>query len=100
MNHILILPLLELINGLLGFYQVLIIIAVIVNLLAAFNILNTYNRGVFVFVTTLNRFTDPVLYQIRRLIPTMGGLDFSPVIAMFLINVLQNIVRQLHMYLS
>lgn len=100
MNHILILPLLELINGLLGFYQLLIIIAVIVNLLAAFNILNTYNRGVFVFVTTLNRFTDPVLYQIRRLIPTMGGLDFSPVIAIFLINVLQNIVRQLHMYLS
>ena len=100
MNHILILPLLELINGLLGFYQLLIIIAVIVNLLAAFNILNTYNRGVFVFVTTLNRFTDPALYQIRRLIPTMGGLDFSPVIAIFLIQVLQNVVRQIHMYLS
>lgn len=100
MNHILILPLLELINGLLGFYQLLIIIAVIVNLLAAFNILNTYNHGVFVFVTTLNRFTDPVLYQIRRLIPTMGGLDFSPVIAIFLIQVLQNVIRQIHMYLS
>ncbi|MDP3641514.1 MAG: YggT family protein, partial [Alphaproteobacteria bacterium] len=100
MNHILILPFLELINGLLGFYQLLIIIAVIVNLLAAFNILNTYNRGVFVFVTTLNRFTDPVLFQIRRLIPTMGGLDFSPVIAIFLIQVLQNVIRQIHMYLS
>lgn len=100
MNHILILPLLELTNQLLGFYQLLIIIAVIVNLLAAFNILNTYNRGVFVFVTTLNRFTDPVLYQIRRLIPTMGGLDFSPVIAIFLINVLQNVIKQIHMYLS
>lgn len=100
MNHILILPLLELINQLLGFYQLLIIIAVIVNLLAAFNILNTYNRGVFVFVTTLNRFTDPVLYQIRRVIPTMGGLDFSPVIAIFLINVLQNVIKQIHMYLS
>jgi YggT family protein len=100
MNHILILPFLELINGLLGFYQLLIIIAVIVNLLAAFNILDTYKRGIFVFVTTLNRFTDPVLYQIRRVIPTMGGLDFSPVIALFLINVLQNVIRQIHMYLS
>ncbi len=100
MNHILILPLLELIDGLLGFYQLLIIIAVIVNLLAAFNIIDTYHRGVFVFVATLNRFTDPVLYQIRRLIPTMGGIDFSPVIAIFLINVLRNIVRHVHMYLS
>jgi YggT family protein len=100
MNHILILPFLELISGLLGFYQLLIIVAVIVNLLAAFNILNTYNRGVFVLINALNRFTDPVLYQIRRVIPTMGGLDFSPVIAIFLIHVLQNIIRQLHIYLS
>jgi YggT family protein len=100
MSHILILPLLDLISGLLDFYQILIIVAVIVNLLAVFNILNTYNRGVFVFVTTLNRFTDPVLYQIRRIIPTMGGLDFSPVIAIFLIHVLKNVIRQIHMYLS
>lgn len=100
MNHILILPFLELISGLLGFYQLLIIIAVIVNLLAAFNILNTYNRGVFVFVTTLNRFTDPVLYQIRRLIPTMGGLDFSPVIAIFLIKIIQIAIRQIQLSLS
>lgn len=100
MNQILLLPLLELISGLLGFYQLLIIVAVIVNLLAAFNILNTYNRGVFVFVTTLNRFTDPVLFQIRRIVPIMGGLDFSPVIAIFLIHVLQNFIRYIHMYLS
>lgn len=100
MNNILILPLLELINGLLGFYQLLIIIAVIINLLAALNILNTNNRGVFVLINAVNRFTDPVLYQIRRITPTLGGLDFSPVIAIFLIHVLQNIIRQLHIYLS
>lgn len=100
MNHILILPLLELINGLLGFYQLLIIVAVIINLLAALNVLNTHNRGVFVLINAVNRFTDPVLYQIRRVIPTLGGLDFSPVIAIFLIHVLQNIIRQLHIYLT
>jgi YggT family protein len=100
MNHILILPFLELINGLLGFYQLLIIVAVIINLLAALNVLNTHNRGVFVLISAINRFTDPVLYQIRRTIPTFGGLDFSPVIAIFLIHVLQNIIRQLHIYLS
>jgi YggT family protein len=100
MNHILLLPLLDLIDGLLGFYQLLIIIAVVINLLAAFNILNTYNRGVFVLINTINRFTDPVLYQIRRFIPTFGGIDFSPVIAIFLVQVLRNIVRTLEIYLS
>lgn len=100
MNHILLLPLLDLIDGLLGFYQLLIIIAVIINLLAAFNILNTYNRGVFVLINTINRFTAPVLYQIRRFIPTFGGIDFSPAIAIFLVQVLRNIVRTLEIYLS
>lgn len=100
MNHILLLPLLDLIEGLLGFYQLLIIIAVIINLLAAFNILNTYNRGVFVLINTINRFTDPVLYQIRRFIPTFGGIDFSPAIAIFLVQVLRNIVRTVEIYLS
>jgi len=100
MNHILLLPLLDLIDGLLGFYQLEIIIAVVINLLAAFNILNTYNRGVFVLINTINRFTDPVLYQIRRFIPTFGGIDFSPVIAIFLVQVLRNIVRTLEIYLS
>ncbi len=100
MTQILILPLLELINGLLGFYQLLIIVAIIANLLASFNILNTHNRGVFVFVTTLNRFTDPVLYQIRKYVPTMGGLDFSPAIAIFLIHVVQNIIERLQLSLS
>jgi YggT family protein len=100
MNHIFLQPLLALVDGILGFYQLLIIIAVIINLLAAFNILNTYNRGVFVLINTINRFTDPVLYQIRRFIPAFGGIDFSPVIVIFLVHVLRNIVRTIQIYLS
>lgn len=99
MNQVLIFPLLELMDGLLWFYQLLVILAVILNLLAAFNILNTYNRGVFVFITAVNRFTDPVLYRIRRIIPTIGGLDFSPVVALFLIHVLRNVIRTIEISL-
>lgn len=100
MNQIVLLPLLDLISGLLDFYRILILVAIIANLLAAFNIINTYKRGVFVFITTLNRFTDPVLYQIRKFVPTMGGLDFSPAIAIFLIHVIQIAIRQLQISLS
>lgn len=100
MNRILFIPFLELVNGLLWFYQLLIIVAVILNLLAALNVLNTYNRGVFVLINTVNRFTDPILYQIRRFIPTLGGLDFSPAIGIFLVHVLRNIVQTLQLYLS
>ncbi len=99
MNQVLLLPLLELIDGLLWFYQLLIIVAVILNLLATLNVLNTYNRGVFVFITALNRFTDPVLYRIRKFLPSLGGLDFSPVIAIFLIHVLRNVIRTIEISL-
>lgn len=97
MSHILIIPFLELLDGLLWFYQLLIFVAVVLNILSAFNVLNTYNRGVFVLITTINRFTDPVLFQIRRIIPPLANLDFSPVIAIFLVHVLRNIIRTIQM---
>jgi YggT family protein len=33
--------------------------------------------------------TDPVLVPIRRFLPAMGGLDFSPLIVLFLARFLQ-----------
>lgn len=34
--------------------------------------------------------TEPLLGPARRLLPPMGGLDFSPIIVMFLIHVVRN----------
>lgn len=40
--------------------------------------------------------TDYILLPIQRLIPTtMGGVDFSPIIAIFLLNFLKRIVLSL-----
>ena len=36
--------------------------------------------------------TEPVLAPIRRTIPTYGGFDFSPLIAFFLLNLLESFV--------
>jgi YggT family protein len=36
--------------------------------------------------------TAPVLDPIRRLLPGMGGLDFSPLIALLLLQVLREVV--------
>jgi len=40
-------------------------------------------------VRTINRLTEPVLKPIRRIIPPLGGLDFSPVVAIFLVYLIQ-----------
>ncbi|HAK36679.1 MAG: YggT family protein [Nitrospinaceae bacterium] len=42
-------------------------------------------------VQFLNRFTEPVLYRVRQLIPMSGvGIDFSPIIVILAIIFLQS----------
>ncbi|RLD99793.1 MAG: YggT family protein [Aquificota bacterium] len=43
-------------------------------------------------VRTINRLTEPVLGPIRRIIPPLGGIDFSPVVAIFGIYLVQSLV--------
>jgi YggT family protein len=43
----------------------------------------------------LLRCTEPVLEPIRRLLPRAGGLDFSPLVAWLLLDVLRALVNQL-----
>ena len=40
----------------------------------------------------LMEITEPVLAPIRRVLPSAGMLDFSPLIALVLINVISNIL--------
>ncbi len=40
-------------------------------------------------VRFINQATEPVLYQVRRYLPSLGGIDFSPLIVLFLIMFLK-----------
>lgn len=40
--------------------------------------------------------TNPILKPIQAILPTMAGLDFSPIVALIVIQVLQNLA---HSYL-
>lgn len=43
--------------------------------------------------TFLWRITEPVLAPIRRILPRWGGLDFSPVVALLLLSILQMVLQ-------
>jgi YggT family protein len=45
----------------------------------------------------LHQITEPVLAPARKLIPPLGGLDFSPLLVFLLIGVLQRILTQLYL---
>ena len=43
-------------------------------------------------VVIIYQITEPILAPIRRLLPSFGGLDLSPVVAIIIIFVIQRIV--------
>ena len=67
----------------------LIIGQVIISWLVAFNVLNTSSQGLRAFLNALDRITEPLYRPIRRLLPDFGGIDFSPLILLLLIQVLR-----------
>ena len=40
----------------------------------------------------LHRITAPLLDPIRRLVPPIGGMDLSPIIAMFLLQIVERLI--------
>jgi YggT family protein len=82
-------PVIALINLLLDFYWWVVVIAVIVSWLIAFNVINTYNNFVRSLLRALEALTEPVFRRVRKIVPPMGGLDFSPLIVLVVIWFLQ-----------
>jgi len=81
----------------LGFIQLLltilaliIIVQAVMSWLIAFNVINTYNETTRTIYRTLDRITDPIYRPIRRVLPDFGTLDLSPLVALLLIQVVQN----------
>ena len=67
----------------------IIIIQVVLSWLFAFNVLNTTSDGLRRFVEALDRVTEPLYRPIRKLLPDFGGIDFSPLILLLLLGVVQ-----------
>ncbi len=48
-----------------------------------------------VVVDLIVQITDPVLEPLRRIIPTTGSIDFTPLIAIFLLQMVGNVAAGL-----
>jgi YggT family protein len=71
----------------------IIIIQFVMSWLINFNVINRHQPMVGQIWYTLNRITEPVYRPIRRMLPDMGGIDFSPVIVLFALYALQVVVH-------
>ena len=87
--------LLTLISQLIEFYIWIIIASAVLSWLVAFDVVNLRNRYVFLFGDALNRLTEPAYRRIRRVLPNMGGLDLSPIVLIFGLMFLRNLMWEM-----
>jgi YggT family protein len=78
-------PIVALLLALLDLYWWIVVIAVVVSWLVAFGVLNTYHPTARAIVRGLAALTEPVFRPIRRMLPSLGGLDLSPLIVLIAI---------------
>ena len=80
-----------LIQGIILFFQILYWIMIARVLLTWFPNINWYNQP----FKAIKEITDPIFEPFRRIIPPIGGLDFSPLVAFLAIYVLSIIIVQI-----
>ena len=92
---IVLIPLIRLIMAFIDLNTYVVFAAVITSWLMAANVLNMHKAWVAQIVNALYTLTEPVLSPIRRIIKPVGGLDLSPVVLLFALYFIQNILWQL-----
>lgn len=78
-------PIAALLIAVLETYKWIVVAAVIVSWLTAFNVINSHNNFVRTVLRILLALTEPVFRPIRRIVPAVGGLDLSPIIVFLVI---------------
>ncbi|HEY1143089.1 MAG TPA: YggT family protein [Sphingomicrobium sp.] len=86
------LALISIVQMLLWVASMIIIVQAIFSWLVAFNVVNTRSDFVRAVWTALERLTEPLYRPIRKLMPDFGGIDFSPLVVLLLIWVIDRLL--------
>lgn len=74
------------IGGILSLLVFAIIASAILSWLVAFNVINVRHPAANAVVRFLEAVTRPVLAPFQRFIPSLGGIDISPIVAILVIQ--------------
>lgn len=68
----------------------IIVVQIVLSLLIAFNVINTYNDFVRSLHQGLERLTEPMYRPIRRILPDFGQIDFAPAVVLIAVNIIRD----------
>ena len=78
-----------LVNSIIGLMILFIVISAILSWLVAFDVINLRNQFVYNVARFLDAVTRPVLAPFQKIVPNLGGVDISPVLAILVISGIQ-----------
>jgi YggT family protein len=73
-------------------YTLLIILYIVLQLLFSVGVRPPYSRTLDIVMTFLRDVCEPFLRIFRRVLPSFGGFDFSPILAIFTLQILNSIL--------
>jgi YggT family protein len=85
----------QIVGYLISIVIVLVIVQFVLSLLVAFNVVNMQNNWVAAIWRSINALLEPLLRPIRRVMPDTGAIDFSPLVLIVLLNIVNIIFANL-----
>jgi YggT family protein len=89
---VLLYTLVDVVSYLISIIVMLVIAQFVLSLLITFNVVNMRNQFVEAIWRAVNALLDPILTPIRRIMPHTGAIDFSPMVLIIVLTVLQKVL--------
>ena len=84
--------LVDIIGYLISIVIMLVIVQFVLSLLLSFNVITLHNDFVGALWRSVNMLLDPILRPIQRFMPDTGPIDFSPMVLIVLLTIVQKIL--------
>ena len=85
----------QIISVLASAFIMLVIVQFVIGLLLAFNVINQSNAFVVQIYQSINALLEPILNPIRRVLPSTGAIDFSPLVVIILLQIILIVLRNI-----
>ena len=91
----LLLTLSQIVGYLISLVIILVIVQFVISLLFAFNVVSMHNQWATAIYRSVNALLEPILRPIRRIMPDTGAIDFSPLVLIVLLNIVNIVLGNL-----
>jgi YggT family protein len=85
----------QIVGYLISLIIMLVIVQFVISLLFAFNVVSMHNQWAAAIYRSVNALLEPVLRPIRRIMPDTGAIDFSPLVLIVLLNIVNIVLLNL-----